>query len=100
MRFCKVLPFSSAVFALPNWNAFLRYSSPGGPGLFAKGTGPGQVGETVGRALCHPETHPHCLLPGGSARDLREQERARQKEKRWKEHWAGSLDASLVPFLS
>ena len=41
MPFCKVLPFSSAVFALTNWNAFLNYSSLGGPGLFAKGVGPG-----------------------------------------------------------
>lgn len=100
VRFCKVLPFSSAVFALPNWNAFLKYSSPGGPGLFAKGTGPGQVGEMVRRALCHPRDPPSCLLLRGCARDLREQERARQKEKQWKEHRARSLDASLVPFLS
>ena len=64
MQFCKVLPFSSAVFALPNWNAFLKYSSPGGPGLFAKGTRPGQVGETVGRALCHPRDPPPLPAPG------------------------------------
>lgn len=69
--FCKVLPFSSAVFALPNWNASLKYSSLGGPGLFAKeGRGQGRwrkwrAGLCIGR-----EAHLSCLLRGGSAREL------------------------------
>lgn len=58
MLFCKVLPFCVAVFALPNWNAFLKYSSLEGLGLFAKGRRPGQAGNVEGRALHHPPEAP------------------------------------------
>lgn len=58
MLFFKVLPFCMAVFALPNWNAFLKYSSLEGLGLFAKGTRARAGGNVEGRALHHPPEAP------------------------------------------
>lgn len=68
MLFCKVLPFCSAVFALPNWNAFLKHSSLEGLGLFAKGTRARAGGESGGQgSAAPPEAHlPWKALPESS----------------------------------
>lgn len=72
---CKVLPFSSALFALPNWNAFLKYSGLGGLGLFAEGTGPGQGGPRRAGLCVTPEARLCGLLPRESPGSQRGRDR-------------------------
>lgn len=93
---CKVLPFSSALFALPNWNAFLKYSGLGGLGLFAEGTGPGQGGTTEGRAVRHPRGPPLRPAPTG---EPRQPERAGQTDRWRKEHWSQEAGGLPGPIL-
>lgn len=99
--FCKVLPFSSAIFALPNWNAFLKYSGLGGLGLFAEGTGPGQAGKAEGRALHHPGGPP--VRPAPRGEPPRQRERAGQRHRWREEHGrqeAGDLPGHLSTLMT
>lgn len=100
MLFCKVLPFSSAIFALPNWNAFLKYSGLGGLGLFVEGTrARGQGGRRKWRAGLGitPEARLCSLLLEGSHRGSKKE---RDRETDGGKSMGGRRQVtSLVAFL-
>lgn len=82
-----MLPFCLTVFALPNWNAFLKYSSLEARGCLPRELGPGGRGRWRAGLGSPAEAHLICLMLGGSAGELREPERAWQRGE-W--HWGGS----------